>query len=314
MSNTNISVEEFKSLTPTQIIEDDRVKNKFIYIWDTLWGRDKESGLKAYERESIFFKRYIDENFKIINSVTRFSIFTSFIDLAVSGLSIEPGVRALCYMQGRNTKVGVNEKGYDMYEGRLSLIISGYGELVLRERCGQIKYADNPVLVYKEDSFSFSDKNGCKSVDYTCNLPHSSGQIIACFIRIVRNDGSIDYAIMFEEDWKRLSEFSAKQNRYFDKTSNRWIEKGANALYNSNNGSIDTGFLVAKAIKHAFKTYPKLRMGKETVMEADSDSINELDVDNIYTSEPSEPIKAFGEKETTGVTIETNNDQGDGAF
>ncbi len=316
MSNINIQVDEFNKLTPHEIIEDSRVKEKFIQVWDTLWGQDnKEAGIKAYERESIYFRRYMDDNYKTINAVTRLSIFMSFLDLAVSGLSVEPGVRALCYLQGRSTKVGVNDRGGDLYENRLTLTVSGYGELVLRERCGQIKYADNPVLVYKEDSFSFSDKDGRKSVDYTCNLPHTT--VVACFIRIVRNDGSIDYAVMFEEDWMRLSNYSAKQNRYFDRSKNQWIEKGANALYSSNNGGIDTGFLMAKAIKHAFKTYPKLRVGKETVLEADVDTMKEMNMDDIYNVDEQIETKPepFGEtKQAPGVTIDTNEDSGDGAF
>jgi hypothetical protein len=42
----------------------------------------------------------------------------------------------------------------------------------------------------------------------------------------------------------------------------------SNALYNIN-GQIDTGFLIAKCIKHAFKTYPKINIGKGSVMESD---------------------------------------------
>ena len=140
----------------------------------------------------------------------------------------------------------------------------------MRARAGQIKYADNPVIVYEEDSFSFSDNDGRKSVKYTCNLPHNSRHIVACFMKITRTDGSVDYAVMFEEDWTRLSDYSAKQNRKWDDQSRRWVKGNPNELYSSQNGGIDPGFLMAKCIKHAFKTYPKVRIGKATQMETDT--------------------------------------------
>ena len=50
-------------------------------------------------------------------------------------------------------------------------------------------------------------------------------------------------------DWERLAVYSEKKN--FGK---------ANALYTSFNGGIDPGFLAAKMIKHAFKSYPKVSL------------------------------------------------------
>lgn len=320
MSNILLTVEEINQMNPLDIVQSAPVKQRFIQIYDTLWGEG--TGEAAYERESIHFNRFLSDNKKVCDAVTRFSIFTAFIDLAVCGLSVEPGVRALCYLQGRNTKIGKNEKGFDIYEPRLILTISGYGELALRERSGQIKYIDNPVIVYEEDSFSFSDIDGCKSVKYTCNRPHKSKKVIACFLRITRADGSIDYSIMLEEDWSRLSDYSAKQNRYFDRDHRQWVEKGPNELYKSNEGSIDTGFLIAKCIKHAFKTYPKVRIGKGTELateqEAPTPSIDDLyGVEKAAEQPNPEPQSFCPEKDTSaGVTInpEQSSSTDDGAF
>lgn len=319
MSNILITVEEINKMSPLNIVLSAPVKQRFIQIYDTLWGEG--SGEAAYERESIFFNRLLANDERLVKGATRFSIFTAFIDLAVCGLSVEPGVRALAYLQGRNYKIGKNPEGKDIYEGRLTLTISGYGELVLRSRCGQIKYADNPVIVYEEDSFSFSDTDGRKSVCYTCNLPHKSNNIIACFIRITRTDGSIDYAVMFEEDWKRLSDYSSKQNRYWDKDQRRWIDKGPNELYKSNEGGIDTGFLMAKCIKHAFKTYPKVRIGKGTELQTEQEE-TASSIDDFYGIRPdaNQPMKteAFGPQQDTSAGIIINPEQpevaDDGAF
>ena len=316
-SNIQITVEEINKMNPLDIVLSAPVKQRFIQIYDTLWGEG--TGEPAYERESIFFNRILADNEKLMKGVTRFSIFTTFIDLAVCGLSVEPGVRALAYLQGRNAKIGKGADGKDIYEGRLTLTISGYGELVLRSRCGQIKYADNPVLVYEEDSFSFSDTNGAKSVSYTCNLPHKSNHIIACFIRITRTDGSIDYSVMYEEDWGRLAGYSAKQNKRWDNERRQYI-MSPNELYTSNNGGIDAGFLMAKCIKHAFKTYPKVRIGKGTELQteqeepADNDFYGVSENSGIQPEPASEP---FGPRPdiSAGVTVHTEGTaEDDGAF
>lgn len=268
MSNIMLTVDELQKLQPADILTYPPVRDKFIQIWDTLWGEG--TGEAAYERELNHFDHWLKDNAPTVAKVTRFSVFTTFIDLAVCGLSVEPGVRALCYLQGRNIAVGKDAQGKSLYEARLTLTVSGYGELVMRARAGQIKYADNPVIVYEEDSFSFSDNDGRKSVKYTCNLPHKSRHIVACFMKITRTDGSVDYAVMFEEDWTRLSQFSARQNRRWNSQERQWEEGDPNQLYTSQNGGIDPGFLMAKCIKHAFKTYPKVRIGRGTQMETDT--------------------------------------------
>lgn len=271
MSQILLTVEELNKLQPLDIIQSEAVRSRFIQIHDTLWGAG--TGEPAYEREAIHFNAILRDNDKL-QKATKFSIFTSFIDLAVCGLSLEPGVRALCYLMGRNYCIGQDQQGKKIYEGRLVLTISGYGELVLRARSGQIRHADNPVLVYEEDGFSFTDNDGHKQVSYTCNLPHKSNHIVAAYLRITRTDGSVDYSVMLEEDWLRLKGYSEEANKRWNNETRTW-EKAPNSLYISNNGNIDTGFLCAKCIKHAFKTYPKVRIGKAELETQQSDDVQE---------------------------------------
>ena len=91
----------------------------------------------------------------------------------------------------------------------------------MRARAGQIRYADNPVLVYEEDTFSLGDMNGQKVVNYMCNLPHKSNHIIAAFLRITLPDGSLDYAVMLEEDWMRLQRYSLRNNQRYEPSRHR---------------------------------------------------------------------------------------------
>lgn len=253
-----------QSLKSTEVIRNDYVRGQFISVYNAIW---KEGGEAAYEREAMYFNNQIRDNERL-RACTGMSVFFAFIDLAVRGLTLEPGSQSLCYLLPRNYCVGKNPQGGNVYEARCNLTISGYGELVLRAKAGQILHADNPVVVYEGDEFAFGEKEGRKYVNYCCRIPRSSNRIIACFLKITRPDGTVDYSVMTEADWKRLSDFSGKANRYWDNTEKRYVEN-PNQLYTSCDGQIDIGFLKAKCIKHAFKSYPKIAIGKGTQLESD---------------------------------------------
>ena len=317
MNKLSITVEQINALPALEIATAPMVRDRFIDIYNTLWGAG--TGEAAYERESRFFNRLLSDNADLQKG-TPFSLFTAFIDLAICGLSLEPGTRALCYLIGRNQKTSPkldaqgrpmkDSKGYTVYnwEGRVVLTVSAYGELVLRERAGQIRHADNPVLVYEGDEFSFSDRGGRKEVEYVCRLPHAGQRIVACYLRITRADGSVDYSVMTEEDWVRLAQYSARQNR----------SNAANALYGvDGNGvvNIDPGFLMAKCIKHAFKTYPKVRIGRGTELQSQQTEEREIEInDSLYGMQQEEqpaPAKDFcPEQQPAGVTVDTGEDDG----
>lgn len=309
MGNLQMTVEEINQLKPLEVVEHPVVRERFTQIYETLWG----NGEAAYQRESIYFNKALRDNDNgKLQKATPFSIFTAFIDLAVCGLSLEPGTRALAYLMGRNVNVGTKEN--KKWEGRCVLTVSAYGELVMRTRAGQIRHADNPVLVYDNDEFSFKDVDGRKSVSYTCNLPHTGHNITACYLRITRADGSIDYSVMFPEDWCRLAGYSQKQNRGV-----------ANELYGMDQNGIvhiDPGFLMAKCIKHAFKSYPKVRIGRGTELQSQQvDEQPQLSDEDIYgvdpeTGEvtgnaPAPALQPFGDNEPPqGITVAPDEKEG----
>lgn len=304
MSNKlDITVKQLNELQPTEIVRDDNVRDKFIQIYDTMWTPSTGvPGEAAYERESRYFNRLLAEKEDIRTKCTHFSLFTSFLDVAISGLSLDPGTKAQAYLLARSIAVDsyMDERGQkkNRYETQCVLTVSGYGELVLRARCGQIRHADNPVIVYEEDTFEYGERNGQKFVNYTCRLPHQSGRIVSCFMKITRADGSADYAVMLPEDWERLSNYSARQNAKFNYQTKQWENGKPNALYTAQGGNIDPGFLVAKCIKHAFKTYPKARIGRGTQLESQQ-------VDNVEINDDLYGITADGEQvdTTTGEIV-----------
>lgn len=309
MSDIKFTVERLNELQPLDIVTDSAVRDRFIQIYDTLWGAG--TGEAAYERESRYFNHLLREaDGGKLQKATKFSIFNAFIELAVSGLTIEPRSRALCYLTGRNVNVGTKE--HQRWEGRCVLTISGYGELVLRVRAGQIRHADNPVLVYENDEFSFADRDGRKSVEYVAHYPHTGKRIVACYLGITRADGSRDYGILFEEDWHRLAGFSAKQNS----------KNIPNSLYGYRGEGapldIDPGFLCAKCIKHAFKSYPKVRIGSRTVLETDIADTPEGERQLGIGETPATEAPAMRHQESfapepdtaAGVTVETDEEDG----
>lgn len=269
--NKEISLaKELQTMKATDVIRNERVRNQFINVYNSIW---KEGGENVYEREAIYFNQQLRDK-QALRECSGTSIFYAFIDLAVKGLTLSPGSQSLCYLIPRNVKIGVDQSGKDVWEKCCNLTISGYGELVLRKNAGQIRHADNPVIVYEGDKFEFGEVDGRKVVNYMSVLPRRSNKIIACFLKITRADGSIDYSVMTEPDWLRLKEYSDKQNTYYDIKTHQSVTK-SNELYGKKDSQIDTGFLMAKCVKHAFKTYPKLNIGKGSSLESDIADIPE---------------------------------------
>lgn len=308
MSNINLTVEEINALKSTDIVSNDKVRDKFVQIYDTMWTPSTGiSGEAAYERESRNFNRLLCEKEDLRTKCTKFSIFTAFLDVAISGLSVEPGIRAQAYLLSRSVNIGKGKDNKNIYVTQCVLTVSGYGEMVLRVRCGQIRHADNPVIVYKEDGFEFGEQNGNKFVNYTCRLPHASNEIVAAFMKITRNDGTSDYAVLLPEDWKRLQGYSERQNRKWDSNARTYVNGKPNDLYVSDGGQIDKGFLIAKLIKHAFKSYPKARVGRGTQLESQQPDDMEV-TDDIYGVESGEMVD-----KATGEVIQTESNFGPAA-
>lgn len=314
MGNAMTLAKELQTMKATEVIRDERVRNQFINVYNSIWG---EGGEQAYEREAIYFNQQLRDKAPL-RACSGTSVFYAFIDLAVRGLTLAPGSQALCYLIPRSVKTGVDAAGKDVWEKCCNLAISGYGELVLRRNAGQIRHADNPVVVYEGDRFEYGEQDGRKVVNYMSSFPRKSDRIIACFLKITRADGTVDYSVMAENDWKRLQHYSDKQNTYFDSRTNKSVVR-QNELYSNNGGQIDTGFLMAKCIKHAFKTYPKLNIGKGTVLESEI-------MESPATPEGFDPYAGVGKQEkqddsfapapdtSAGVTINPDEQGDDDTF
>jgi len=274
MSTTDIKktstlvISHISSLAPAKLLDDDGVAAKFIDLYNRC--NNSKNGEMILHQQTFHFKKLVSETPKIRES-SPLSLYGVILDVAVNNLSLEPGAKPDCYITTRNFHVGNDSEGKKIWETRAQLAISPYGELKIRMRAGQIKYADNPVIVYEEDYFRVKLVNGVKVIDYEAKIPRTSKRIIASFIRLVRMDGSVDFSVLTEENIEVFKEASNKNNKGTEETSK------ANALYTSVNGGIHPGFLAAKTIKHAFSTYPKVKIGKYSALETEENPEEEID-------------------------------------
>lgn len=329
MSNKiQIRMEELDALSPDKIVENTSVEEKFTMMYNNIWG--STAGEQVYHKEVFNFQKQLRENPNLA-MCSKMSLFGCFLDMAVNGLSLDPTGRPHCYLIPRKVKTGYKDQnGKDIYEPRASVSITGYGELTMRMRAGQIRYADNPVIVYEGDTFSAGLERGKKVITYSAQIPRKSTKVIGAFIRIVRADGSEDFQWLLEGDIERLKGFSEKNNSYWK--DGQYIKGNANALYTSNGGQIDPGFLENKMIKHAFDAYPKVRIGKFTQMDTEQEPGDEIDygldgfsdaVDvtnqQAIGTRKENPIQGFGtdtqsEPELAGVTVGTSEEDDSAGF
>ena len=82
MSKIELTVEQINAMEPTAIVRNDNVRDKFIQIYEAMWTPSTgTSGEAAYERESRNFNRLLSEKEDVRKTCTKFSLFTSFLDV-----------------------------------------------------------------------------------------------------------------------------------------------------------------------------------------------------------------------------------------
>jgi hypothetical protein len=260
MQKTALKLDYLNSLAPMTFMDDAAIKNNFVAMYRQMRSDNEEEAEAFHARESLYFKRRLMDS-PDLRASTIFSLYACFIDIVANGLSFDPDSK-LVYLETRNANVGTQQNV--VWEKRAKLVISPYGELTIRMEVGQIKYIDQPVVVYDCDSIRIrTNEAGQKVVVYEGAIPRTSKKIIACFVKVTRPDGSFDFNYLLEDDIIRLAAYSQRNN-------SRGSSAGkANALYTSNDGQVDPGFLIAKTIKHAFRTFPKVRI-KGTNTELDN--------------------------------------------
>lgn len=298
---SKLSIEDLNKLKALEVLGNEKVKERAVALFKSLHQTTDEEAENFFEREKYNFARAIQADANL-SECTGFSVYCCLLDIAVMSLSLENVSQPLLYLLWRNAKVG------DKWEKRAYIDVSPYGELALRMQKGQILYADDPVIVYQGDLFKpMVNEKGQKICLWESQVPRQSNVIVGTFIKLTRPDYSFDYAYMLKEDIDRLASYSQKKNK--GKT---------NALYTSDGGQIDTGFLKAKMIKHAFKTFPKVQIGKygaaklQEVEQPEDYGLSEPIPEEMKAA-PSNPAPVFQGEEPEEITKTINNDVFGGA-
>lgn len=227
-----------------------------------LQGKSPEQAKSICNRELSYMAKAMFE-YQKLGDCTAYSIFSVLLDIATTGLSIQPGSKSESYLEARSSKVGND------WINTARLVVTAYGELNMRIMSGQILRMKNPIVVYDCDVFQpRTNANGHLIVEYSPKIPRKDGaKIIGCYVEIVLPGGEYDYKWLLQDDIARLANYSKPKSG---------DNPQASALYSSNNGQIDPGFLEAKTIKHAMRAYTKLPVGDSVAFEGDDDTpINE---------------------------------------
>ena len=272
-------VQKIEQSSPAQLANIPEVADRFQHIYTVMNGGDHSKAAVKCEAEKFHFMKLIQDK-PDLAACTKLSLYGCFLDMAVNGLSFDPSMKH-AYVVSFNTNVGGRDN--PKWEKRATLMISGYGELQMRTRQGQIKYADNPVLVYEGDVFSCGTRNDKPFLDHVAAFPRKTDNIIACYIRLERPDGSVDYKVLSIEEVMKLKKFSKDPN------SKAWTDGLP-------------GMVQAKTIKHAFRSYPKIRMGEFSTLQSQMvDEENDANTKIDYGLNGSMPVPASSLPEATGT-------------
>lgn len=262
------------------------IARSFIQTLMKIHHKSEADAEMIFEREALYAKKAITANEKLAQA-TGISIYSAFLEIAINGLSIQPGQKSEAYLEARGTKVPNSNP--IQYTQTCMLRITAYGELNMRIMSGQIIRMNNPQVIYDGDYFQpKTNERGELIVDYRPSIPRKSAKIIGAYVCIVLPGNQLDFKWLLEDDIARLKKYG---------TTNTQQGSYTNPLYSSENGGIDPGFLEAKTIKHAMRAYTKMRIGD---MASFDDEI-EQEQEPAHFTPANEPAQA---KQPEGIVFE----------
>jgi phage RecT family recombinase len=172
------------------IVKIDVVKNRFMENYKAATGRT--DALQYYEREALAFIE-LANNKPDIMECDPFSIMAGFARASTYGLPIGSGKLSI-YPQGVKQKDG-------SYKQMLIVKPDAHGKKELLTRMPTIKKVDEPVLVFKDDIFSFSPKKK-EVIDHQIKFPipkASKDNVIACYCTVHLTSGPEDVLMTIDE-------------------------------------------------------------------------------------------------------------------
>lgn len=244
-----MNFKKIKTMTWSDLLKDHEFIDTYVTLYNTAHGNSLDlDGHAHYLRETDFLKQIILDNSYIAGCST-LSFMTLLLDLAYHGLSIQPITKPQAYVLPRKIPLK-NADGTKSDELRALLGLTAYGEIALRIRSGIIKHVDNPVMVYKGDFFEQRENPVTRETTIGYQARYESEEIVRAFVKITRYDDTWDYRVISMDDMMRLK---AKSD---NKTGAPWT--------GGPGGGPLRGMWETKLLKHAFNTYPRIKLGLNT--------------------------------------------------
>jgi hypothetical protein len=262
MSKVNFDIAD-----KSKLVDEPAIRESFINTLCCIHKKSPADAEMIFEREAIYYRKALSDN-EWLRKCTGLSLYSSFLEIAINGLSIQPGAKSEAFLEARSAKQIVPEVrdgktvNVEYWIKVCRLVVTAYGELNMRILSGQIVRMNNPIVIYEGDRFQpRTNERGELTVDYAPAIPRQSNHIVGVWCSVVLPKGGIDFKWLLEEDIRRLAEYSRP------KKTKEGENPQTSALYRSNGGQIDPGFLEAKCIKHAMRAYTKLRLSDSIVVE-----------------------------------------------
>lgn len=291
MSEVKFNINDLEA---TEIPDNAYVREKFKTTLINLHRMAPEDAESTLEREVIYFKKALADKGDL-KLCTKLTLFSAFLEIAINNLSIAPGSKSEAYIESRSANMGTKTAANWIKVARF--VITTYGELNLRIRAGQILRMSNPIVIYNGDTFQpRTNERGILVIDYAPAIPRTSKEIVGAWVAIYLPHDGLDFKWLLVDDIARLKDYSIPKGAS--------STAGPNALYSSVNGGIDPGFLETKTIKHAMRSYTKLKVSGAAVIDGDHEDDEEA-VD--YSVKSNTEIE---QKQNAVVTIpvETNEE------
>lgn len=274
-----------------KLVEQLPVKTSFVNTLMKIHKKSEADAEMIFEKEALYYKKAVAASPEYLGKCTGISLYSALLEIAIQGLSIQPGQKSEAYLESRGVKTKVN--GSDVWQQTAFLRITAYGELNMRIVSGQIIRMNNPIVLYDGDHFQpCTNQRGELIVDYKPLIPRKlPAKIIGAYVCIVLPNNGLDFKWLLEDDIQRLKKYSIPKGNQNGQ---------ANALYSSENGGIDPGFLEAKTIKHAMRAYTKLRVGDAISFDDELDEEELKAIHNTSTAQQTTPPEV--------VTVHTGAD------
>ena len=210
----NNALQVLQQTPPAAIAELDFVRDKFIANYNHCHGNN--AGEMMYARQLVHFKQTIAASAEL-QKADRFSLYACFLTAAVNGYSLDPQD---------------NEVYLLPIAGKAVLWRQAGAHIRRLQRTRQIKYADQPRIVYQGDDFEVVNGRVVKHVE-----KFASEIYVAAYVRFVLDDkGNDRFFVYRKSDWENW------QKKSMQKAGDNWA---------GNKGQPLAAFLRTKVVKHA---------------------------------------------------------------